>query len=412
MMKKITIPLIIVVAITLAMCRSTERQHQHGETGAPVYTCPMPEDSVFSDTPGRCPKCGMDLVKVDTGEDEELESLARGTNEFVRSLLPVVQLEKRSEDMEIEALGSVEYDTRAAAAISARVSGRIERLYVRYRFQEVRQGQRIMDVYSPELTTAQETLLYLLRNDPSNLGLIDATREKLLLLGMDRRQLDDVVRSRKPTQLIAVYSPYAGHIHEASDPAGMRPEGDGAMRDIARITGELGIREGMYVEKGKNLFTLYNPARAWALLSIFAEDHTMVKVGNPARIVPETAPGRDVRAEVGFIEPFYRKDSKTLTARVPFDNSRLRIPIGSQVKAVIYGNAKDAYWLPADAVVSLGLDRVVFVKSGDGFVARKIKTGARYRQRVQVTDGLAPEESVASNAQYLVDSESFIKAKE
>lgn len=412
MMKKMIIPVAIMVAITMAMCRSAERQHQHGETGAPAYTCPMPEDSVFSDTPGRCPKCGMDLVKVDTGEDEELESLSRATNEFVRSSLPVISLEKRSEDIEIEALGSVEYDTRAAAAISSRVSGRIERLYVRYRFQEIRRGQRIMDVYSPELATAQETLLYLLRNDPSNLGIIEAAREKLLLLGMDRRQLEEVVRSRKPAELIAVYSSYAGHIHEATDPSGMRPDGDGAMRDIARLTGELGIREGMYVEKGKTIFTIYNPARAWALLSIYAEDHAMVKVGNPARIVPETAPGKDFRAEVGFIEPFYRKDSKTVTARVPFDNSRLRIPIGSQVKAVIFGNAKDAYWLPTDAVVSLGLDMVVFVKAGDGFVARKIKTGVRHRQHVQVTGGLTPDESVASNAQYLVDSESFIKPKE
>lgn len=410
-MKKIIIPVAFALAISMTACRSKDAQHRHGDEVMPAYTCPMPEDSVFSDRPGRCPKCGMDLVKMDTGDDAELESLTRATNEFVRSSLPLVSLEKRSEDIEIEALGSVEYDTRTAVGISSNISGRIERLYVRYRFQEVRKGQRIMDIYSPELLTAQETLLFLLKNDPSNLALIQAAREKLLLLGMDRRQLEDVTRTGKAAHQIAVYSTYAGHIHEAADPAGMRPE-RGAMRDIARITEELAIREGMYVQKGQTIFSLYNPARAWALLSIFAEDQAIVNVGNPARIVPETAPGKDFRATINFIEPYYRKDSKTLTVRAPFDNSGLRIPIGSQVRAIIFGNAKDAYWLPADAVVSLGLDKVAFVQSGDGFVARKIRTGSRHGKYLQVIAGLAPSDSVASNAQYLVDSESFIKPKE
>ena len=78
--------------------------------------------------------------------------------------------------------------------ISARVSGRIEKLYVRYRYQHIHKGDRIMDIYSPELVTAQQELLFLIKNDPANEGLIRAAKQKLLLLGMSEEQLNKVIR--------------------------------------------------------------------------------------------------------------------------------------------------------------------------------------------------------------------------
>ena len=114
---------------------------------------------------------------------------------------------------------------------------------------------------------------------------------------------------------------------------------------------------------------------------------------------------------IDFIEPFYRKESKTLTARIYFNNSSLKIPIGSQVRATNFGNAKDAYWLPKEAVVSLGMDKVVFLKTDGGFKAHKINTGITHKNHIQVLSGITEKDSVAVNAQYLMDSESFIKIK-
>jgi Cu(I)/Ag(I) efflux system membrane fusion protein len=185
----------------------------------------------------------------------------------------------------------------------------------------------------------------------------------------------------------------------------------GTMNDISLITEELSLKEGMYLQKGQSIFTVYNPDHAWAILNIYAENQNLVKTGNVVRIIPETAPGRDFRASIDFIEPFYRKDSKTLTARVYFNNSVLKIPIGSQVRATIFGNAKDAYWLPKEAVVSLGLDKIVFQKTGDGFKVLKINTGITHENHIQILSGINETDSVAVNAQYLIDSESFIKIK-
>jgi membrane fusion protein, copper/silver efflux system len=453
-MKKIIPVITIMLFIAVSSCNNKGDAHSSHkmETTSEMYTCPMPEDSVFSDKPGKCPKCGMDLIKLEqdghehekavytcpmhpevikdkpgacpicgmdlvkkeTGSkkiaDVELTSLLKPTNEFVVSSIPVTSIEQRREQIEIEALGNIAYDTRQVGSISSRVSGRIEKLYVRYRYQKIKKGQRILDIYSPELLTAQQNLLFLLKNDAANTTFIEAAKEKLQLLGMSNEQLQQVIKSGKPSLTIAVYSNYSGHIHEASSVGNMNTS-TGIMKDISLITEELSLKEGMYIQKGQSVFTVFNPDRAWALLNIYGENQSLVKVGNMVNIIPETAPDKHFRAVIDFIEPFYRRESKTLTARVYFNNSILKIPIGSQVKATVLGNSKEAYWLPKEAILSLGMDKVVFGKTNGGFKAIRVGTGIVYEKHIQVLNGLTTTDSVAANAQYLMDSESFIKVK-
>lgn len=342
--------------------------------------------------------------------DSALDVLVRPTDEFVLSGIPVTTMHKREEQIEIEALGSIAYNTTETGSIAARTSGRIEKLYVRYRYQKIRRGQHIMDIYSPEVLTAQQNLIFLLNNDPANVSLVEAAKERLILLGMSRTQLQQVIRSGMASPVMAVYSGYGGHIHEAAN--GAMEDETGKMKDISLLTAELSVKEGMYLQKGQSVFSIFNPDRAWVLLNIYGESQSLVRTGNIVRIVPETVPGKDFRARVDFIEPFYRKESKTLTARINFDNSKLRIPVGSQVRATVFGNTRDAWWLPKEAVLSLGMKQVVFRRAGDGFSAQTISTGITNKQFVQVLDGLDETDSVALNAQYLMDSESFIKIKQ
>lgn len=471
-------PLLIlgIVLLGLTACKNTKEKtadagHVHTESAKPLYTCPMPQDSVFSDKPGTCPKCGMELVKMETtapaeaahqhGQDHDpaatavytcpmhpeirsdkpgscpicgmnlvkketgaetgighkpeelqLDALLKPTNEFVVSSLPVTVIRQREEAIEIRALGNITYDTRMVGTISARISGRIEKLYVRYRYQKIRKGEKIMEIYSPELLTAQQNLLFLLKNDMGNKNIIEAAKEKLLLLGMDAQQLQKIIQEEKPLMTVTVYSNYSGHIHESAGSGSMNQEREtGAMKDIALITEELSLKEGMYVQKGKSVFTVYDPSRAWAVLNIYGENQALVKTGSKVTIVPETLPGKGFNASLDYVEPFYRKESKTLTARVYFNNSDLKIPIGSQVTATISGNTRQAYWLPKEAVVSLGLDKVVFEKVKGGFKAHRISTGITHKEHIQILAGLSVRDSVAVNAQYLMDSESFIRIK-
>ncbi|MFP5079721.1 efflux RND transporter periplasmic adaptor subunit [Pedobacter sp. JCM 36344] len=387
-------------------------QHEHNEeAGIEVYTCSM-HPQIIRDQPGKCPICSMDLVKKTTGDKKisgiNLTTLLKPTDRFVISTIPVITLKRSTEDMEIEALGSVAYDTRQVGAISARVSGRIEKLYVRFRYQKVNAGQKIMDLYSPELLTAQQNLLFLLSNDAGNTSFIKTAKEKLVLLGMSSQQLRQVIKTQKPSFTVAVYSKYSGHIHETSGMTNQKNSPAG-MNDASGVTEELSLKEGMYIKKGQSIFSVYNPTLVWALINIYAENQSSVKKGDNVRIVAETAPDKPFSGKINFIEPFFRNGSKTLSVRVYFDNSKLNIPIGSQVKATILSGSHTADWLPTESIVSLGLNKVVFVRASTGFMPHMVKTGLAVKQKTEILSGLAVTDSVAKNGAYLMDSESFIK---
>lgn len=406
----------LLVPVVFTACRENKKNQPETTANAQdAYTCPM-HPQIVKDKPGSCPVCGMDLVKKTAAgekvEDITLNDLLRPSNQYVLSGIPTVHIQERDEPVEITTYGFITYDTRQAGTVSTNVAGRIEKLYVKFRYQKVNKGQKIMDLYSPELLTAQQNLLFLLQHDAGNRPLISAARQKLLLLGMSDKQLDQVIKSGKPAFTVSIYSGYSGHIHESGAAEAMQQQVQTGMKDVSLITEELPLKEGMYVTKGQNLFVIYDPSKAWAVLNIFSGQAGMVKVGDKVRISPETAPDKDFRADISFMEPFYRPESKTATVRVYFNNRNMDIPIGSQVKAVIFAGARSARWLPEESVLTLGLDKVVFIKKDDAFVAHKIEAGIVNNHLIQVLNGLTEKDEVAANAQYLVDSESFIKVKQ
>lgn len=384
--------------------------HDTSETAKVIWTCSM-HPEIIRDGPGTCPICGMDLVQKEVKAPKvtgiHLNDLLRSTNQFVISSIPLVALQTRTEPLELEALGRVSYDTRLVNTISARVSGRIQKLYIHYRYQHIQKGERIMDIYSPDLLTDEQTLLFLIKNDPGNRPMIEAARQRLLYLGVAEEELNDLIYTKRISPIIGIYSDYTGHIHEAGNSMPGSP-GDGYAMQSSDITQELPIKEGMYIEKGQTLFQVFNMHRSWILLNLFPGQEQIVKEGGRVRIVPETAPEKSFNAVINLIEPIYRKDEKTVTARISFDNSVRNIPIGSEVKADIFTKPKPANWLSKDAVLSLGMDKVVFLRQEGAFKASKVITGVSYKDSIEILSGIEPKDSVAANAQFLIDSESFI----
>jgi Cu(I)/Ag(I) efflux system membrane fusion protein len=401
--------LLLLCAIFLSNCKQhSEKVHEHTTEANQLYTCPM-HPQIIKDKPGNCPICGMKLVKKETDaktiNEVELSTLLKPANQFVVSSIPVTTIKADIAQNEMEALGVTDYDTRMIGSIAAKISGRIQKLYVKYTFQEIMKGQKIMDIYSPELLTAEQNLLFLLKNDAANTSLINSAKQKLLLLGVSSAQLQQIIKTGKSSFTIAVYSNYNGHLH------GMENKTEASERSDNNITRELNIKEGMYVQKGQTVFTVYNPHRLAALLDIYPGQQSFIKVGTIVRIIPESAPDKYFSARINFIEPFLRANSKTLKAKVYFDNRSLDIPVGSQVRAIIFGKNKVANWLPKEAVISLGQNKIVFLKSEGGFKTHNVQTGLVYNNKIEIIGGLSPTDSVAANAQYLMDGESIIKAK-
>lgn len=344
----------------------------------------------------------------------QLETLLKPTNEFVISGIPVTAIKKEEVISETNAIGTIEYDTKMIGNISARINGRIEKLYVRYKYQFIKKGQKIMDIYSPEMLTAQENLLFIIKNDAGNSSLIQAAKQKLLLLGMSAEQVQKILQTGMPILSVSLYSNYTGHLHNAGESSSaMNPQTSSSSMDAINPSTELlNFKEGMHIQKGQTVFTIYNPSRAWALLNIYSDDQSSIQKGQLVKITPETAPAYAFQGHIDFIEPFYKEGSRTTLARVYFDNSSMRLPVGSQVRGLIFNNSTTGNWLPKEAVTSLGIDRIVFIKVADGFKPRKVIIGATNDKSIQIISGLTPTDSVAIQAQYLMDSESFIKVKE
>ena len=307
---------------------------------------------------------------------------------------------------------NAETQTWLKFAFACRYMSEIEKLYLRYRFQKTEAGQKIAEIYSPELLTAQENLLFLLKNDAQNISFINAARQKLLLLGMSAMELHKVIASGKPLYSVSIYSNYSGLVHDAdmtnSVNAGINKK---AMENATAVTQELSLKEGMYVTKGQTLFMIMNHQKAWVALQIFPNQQSVIKKGDAVTIIPETDTTAIINGAIDFIEPFFRGNSKTLTARVYFHNMNM-LTIGSQVTANISTGTQKGLWVPQTAVLSLGQNQVAFLKSDGGFAAHKVTTGIRAGNKVQIIAGLHVTDTVAANAQYLVDSESFIKVTE
>jgi len=407
-------------------------EHEHPamqhDSAAAVYTCPM-HPKIVRDQPGSCPICGMDLVKKETAAPEnheqttaaaDLDFLLKPTYEYVLSNIKTVHPERKSLAASVESPGYLAYDARQVQAISARFGGRVEWLYVRYAFQLIRKGQHILDLYSPEIATAQQDLIFLLENDPGNSVLLENARSRLALLGLTAEQIREAETSRKPSLSLPVFSPYEGLVFEKAmpDPAPAVSEmGEKMENPVAKTAsasspetgGELSLREGMYVQRGQRLFSLQSLATVWAMLEFYPSDAALVKVGQPVsiRVEPFEKP---FSGKINYVEPQFGAGGKNLRARVCLENPSGKLKPGALLKATVQAGGRSGLWIPRTAALDLGRQRVVFLKKDGGFQSQKIETGARAGDWLEVRSGISPEDEIAADAQFLMDSESFVKS--
>lgn len=377
------------------------------------YTCPM-HPQILEDHPGSCPICGMTLVKksgqASEGAGISLNTVLQPVNSSVVSTVNAIVPEQREIQATISADGYLDFDTRTFNNIASRFSGRIEKLYIKYAFQEIHQGQRIFDIYSPDMVTAQQDLLYISKNSPEETGLLNAARQKLLLQGMSNEQVNRVIKTGKPFYSLPVYSSYDGHVHDMPhSQMGGAPD-EKVASDFANNL-PLAIKEGMYVEKGQTVFNVVNPHMLWAIIKIDHSDMAALRLNQPVKISLSDVPGKLLYGKVNFIESVLQNGDKTTSIRVYVDNMDHELKVNSLIKAEIQTGQTKGLWIPRTALVDLGRTQIVWLKKGAAYQAHQVNTGSVNGTEIQITKGLVVTDSLASNAQYLTDSEIFIKTK-
>lgn len=338
--------------------------------------------------------------------DTSFSILLNATNEYVRSDIKTVQPVRMSLPMIMEVSGVLRYDTREVHTVSARTAARIERLYVTSRFQKVVKGQKLADLYSPDLVTEQENLIFLLDQEQENEGLIKASRNKLLLLGLSESQLEQVMKTRKSIPFITIYSPHTGHLHEAdlADPNTMT----NGMNTSTTTPGELSIKQGMYVSKGQVIFTVFDTKRVWAHLSAYPDQQKFLKTG--MKVIIQVAE-KNIEAKIDLIEPILQPNQTLLGLRSYIPNTNYELRPGSIIRARIYGDSLKGLFVPLTSVLSLGGRHLVFVREGTVFKATEIRVGTSSGDWISIVGGIDSTDSIAANGQLLIDSESFVRTK-
>lgn len=400
---------IIGIAIYLFAIKSdnhSEMEHQNE-----VYTCSM-HPEIIRDKPGNCPICGMNLVKKVTEnnavEDNSLDNVIKPTDNFIVGNYQTTTAIDTTLSGKINLPGIVGYDPNSSVNIAARMSGRIEKMYVNYKYQKVNKGQKLFDLYSPELLTEQQNFIYMITNDAENPSIINASRQKLLLYGMTESQINFLVATKKSNPVISIFSPASGIIDGTGT---MDNTTNPAMQSASNNTATLDVKEGSYIKKGEVIFKLLNTDKVWGIFNVIQGYNSLIKANQSIRITSELDKNEFMDAKINFVETQLNATDKTNRIRVYLNNNKLKLPIGLRLQGVVKTNPVNGIWIQKQSMVSIGNKKIVFLKMDNGFRATSIKTGIEIVDFIQIMEGISVKDTIAKNAQYLIDSESFIKTE-
>lgn len=316
-------------------------------------------------------------------------------NKGIVSDINTIKAETGKKIVSVSLDGIVNYDTRKKTGISSRVGGRIEKLYVKYNFQRVNAGDKIMEIYSPELLSAQRELLML--QSTREVEMMNRAKQRLQLLGMRNQEIEQVLRSGRVLYSIPVYSNKTGYVIDNKTP-------DAEPSSNMPVL----IREGEYVMAGQSLFSLYEKDRLVAEFYIPSDILSNVKKGQTLLYHVPTNVEEMHEGSIGLLEPVFKNGENFSRARIYLNNDKLKV--GDLLKASLPLSYTGGWWLPTASVWRQGSKAIVFRKTTEGFYPYEVALKATLKDQVLISTDIS-EWMIASNAAYLVDSESFLNAK-
>lgn len=419
---------LLLLFTVLSSCKNKHENHQqvneHGQHSNAAYACPMKcEGDKTYPSPGNCPICKMKLVLI---EEELIQSISPGKQ--VLSRQATVKLQSGINGDIIKAQGYITTDQNRNKSVAARFSGRIEKLYVKFSNQYVNQGDKIMNIYSPDLRTFQEEHLFILKSNNEN-SLIEKSREKLRLLGITDNQITQLEKNGTVALTIPVYSPANGYVFfsEQSQQQNAGTKNNPAMNTMnmkqnannesSYDASASQIREGMYVNEGQKLFSVNDLQEVWALVSVVNQYLNQIHENQSVEIIAETNPSKPLKGKVALIEQTFEEASQRFArVRIVLPNSNNLLKINSLVTAqfTISKSKSKNMQVPSSAVYKTGLNAFVWVKTdttqnGTGiFQLRKVIAGTSANGMITIQSGLTPNEEIAKEAGLMTDSETFL----
>ena len=370
------------------------------ETGKKIkyWRAPM-NPSYIRNEPGKSPM-GMDLVPVyeEQGEEKVPASVIRIDPATVQNMgVRLARVQSKPLVRNIRVYGTVAYDERRMKVVSAWVGGRIDKLYVNFTGVAVKKGDPLAELYSPALVSTQQELILSLETRGrlwalghqeslrSASNLVEATKQRLLLWGITKDQIDEIERTRMVRTHMTIHAPIGGTVIDKK------------------------VFEGQYVKEGERLYTIADLSTVWVLADVYEYELPWVRNGMPAEMGLSYIPGKRFKGKVLYVYPYMDEKTRTAKLRLEFNNSRQRLKPG--MYANIYLNPRisaNSLVIPQEAVIDSGVRKLVFVSLGKGkFQPREVKIGIEGAENeFQVLKGLHEGEEIVVSAQFMLDSES------
>jgi Cu(I)/Ag(I) efflux system membrane fusion protein len=353
-----------------------------------------------SDKPGKAPDCGMDLVPVYENEADAIG--VRIDPVTIQDMgVQVATVERRKLEKTIRTTGVVSYDERKLYSVNAKITGWVEKLYVDYTGMVVHKGQPLMELYSPELVTTQQEYLQALRYrkemQSSSLGearqgadeLVQSARRRLLYWDIPETEIAALEQRGTPKKTMTIYSPADGVVIEKA------------------------VQQGQNIAAGIELFRIADLSTVWIMADIYQYELPWVKRGQTADVELSYLPGKNFEGKITYVYPYLNEATKTAKVRIEITNTstfELKPDMYATVK-IVSPVAVNAIAVPDQAVIRSGERNIVVVALGGGyFDPRTVTLGVMADGYDQVLHGIKDGEKIVVSSQFLIDSESSLKA--
>ena len=375
--------------------------HSEATEQAPqtLWTCPM-HPEILREEFGSCPICGMDLVErsgePEAGHADHSGHEGHSGGEAVHIDAHVVQnmgvrtqrLEPTTLSRHLRVLGEVEVGEDELSVVSLRVSGWVEKVYVERTGDPVKVGQRLFELYSPELVAAQEEYLLAIRTQGADSQLARSAQRRIELWGIAAQDLQRVAKAGEPSRTLPIRAPGAGFVLSKA------------------------VVEGASVQAGQELYRIGDLQSIWVTAEVYEFEAPWIEVGQPAELSLSYAPGTTLQGSVAYVYPTLDPLSRTLRVRLEFENPGVRLKPGMFATVDIQAQqAQEVLAVPGEAILRSGNRDIVFVQAAAGtFEPREVGLGLQGDGRMtEIRSGLQAGDEIVLSGQFLIDSESQLQ---
>ena len=357
---------------------------------------PMVPDQKF-DKPGKSPFMDMQLQPKYANVSSNGEGVGEDTGVAISSQtaqnlgIRIEKVANKSFGESLAAVGRIEADQRRFYAVQTRMPGFVEKLSVRAMGDPVSKGQKIAEIYAPEILAAQQEYLSLmaLKEVDADGSLKQGARGRLTLLGMSETEIEAITRSGKASPRFGVYAPTSG------------------------VLTELGVREGAQLMSGTSLMQITDLSQVWLVAEIPERDAGRLKIDIEAEAQLQSLPGEVFKGKVSYLYPLLNDTSRTLQVRIELPNKDNRLRPGMYANIAFMGQTHEALSVSTESIIATGKRKIVIVKEGDlkksgSYRPVEIQTGQERDSYTEILNGLTEGEEVVASGQFLIDSEASL----